>query len=83
MTASALASLWAQWRAAEAELSDPTPTERLAAFVRSQVPFHIDRHREAVITNAQLARLRNLSPEHSAGQLPCARNTRTSSPTSS
>jgi AcrR family transcriptional regulator len=61
MTASALAALYGQWRAAEAELSDPTPTERLAAFIRSQVSFHIDRYREAVIINAQLGRL---SPDH-------------------
>ncbi|MCL3818621.1 TetR/AcrR family transcriptional regulator [Aeromicrobium wangtongii] len=61
LTLSALEAISSSWKDAERQLGTDDPTERLRAFVRAHVVFHIRRQTDAAIVNAQLNRL---SPDH-------------------
>jgi AcrR family transcriptional regulator len=57
LTQTALAQLFDAWMHADAELSHPSPGDRLAAFVRADVRYHAEHRKEAALINAQLMSL--------------------------
>jgi AcrR family transcriptional regulator len=57
LTQAALTQLFDAWSHADAKLTNPSPADRLAAFVRADVRYHAEHCMEAALINAQLISL--------------------------